>query len=216
MTKNVVVCDEEGRYRYIIVGGTLNYDQNIYLVRDGVRTGEVIGKTLTQHSFFDENGNVVEGAILDLLDLSGIDFINDEIIEGDPHLLSYMPNAVGGAHYDFKRRDVPEGIEKSSIQGKQHIYRGMPFKTEGGNIIYASARDVGNYAAGYIAGKSGMNWKTAIAGFDALQTAQPPLNGWQTEGPWSRQAQRAGYNAGASAYPLHKANQKIKRFMNRP
>ncbi len=92
----------------------------------------------------------------------------------------------------------------------------MPLKTKRGMIVYASARDVGNYAAGYIAGKSGMNWKTAIAGFDALQTVQKFNGEWQTEGPWSRQAQRTGYNAGVSAYPLHKANQKIKRFMNRP
>ncbi len=112
-----VVCDEEGRYRFIIVGGTLNYDQNIYLVQDGVRTGEVIGKTLTQHSFFDENGNVVEGAVLDLLDLSGMDFINNEIIADDPGVIEYMTQAYGDQHYDFKVRDMPEGLKKIHQKG---------------------------------------------------------------------------------------------------
>lgn len=34
----------------------------------------------------------------------------------------------------------------------------------------ASARDIGNLGAGYIAGKKGMPWGLARAGFDALQS----------------------------------------------
>lgn len=36
----------------------------------------------------------------------------------------------------------------------------------------ASARDIGNYAAGYVAGVHGLGWGTSRFAFDALQTKQ--------------------------------------------
>tara|TARA_R110002096_G_scaffold433945_2_gene654200 strand:- start:22 stop:165 length:144 start_codon:yes stop_codon:yes gene_type:complete len=36
----------------------------------------------------------------------------------------------------------------------------------------ASARDEGNYSAGYIAGKHGFGWTSSRFTFDALQTKQ--------------------------------------------
>lgn len=38
-----------------------------------------------------------------------------------------------------------------------------------GKTVYGSARDVGNVAAGYVAGRSGLSWAMTRAGCDAYQ-----------------------------------------------
>ncbi len=90
----------------------------------------------------------------------------------------------------------------------------MPFKNAGNDIAYASARDIGNYDAGYIAGRAGMNWKTARLGFDALESIQ---NGkLSSEGMTTQKAERMGYEAGASKSWLKKANDWLKSLFNMP
>ena len=47
----------------------------------------------------------------------------------------------------------------------------MPIGITGnGQTIFTSARDVGNIAAGYIAGINGMSWKASRTAFDAYQS----------------------------------------------
>ena len=52
----------------------------------------------------------------------------------------------------------------------QYNNRGMPIKDANGNTVYVSARDVGNYGAGYVVGNSDISWGAARTVFDALQT----------------------------------------------
>ncbi|MEL3912920.1 hypothetical protein [Treponema pedis] len=67
-----------------------------------------------------------------------------------------------------------------------------------GNKIFGTARDVGNYAAGYIAGKKGLSWFGTRAGFDFYQLRD---NGWPPrEGQESQAAQLKGFNDGQHEY----------------
>ena len=101
---------------------------------------------------------------------------------------------------------MPKGLTNEAKD--QYVYRGMSFE---GKV--ASARDIGNYAAGYVAGTHGFSWGATQLAFDALETIQVkgmrntvwyyPLNRVR-EGQSTRRAERAGYDAG---YPLFKQTQ---------
>lgn len=206
-----VKVQSDGTYR--IVGGTRNDDLNIYLVdAQGNRTDNVVGRTLTAYSFYSDKGKVIEGAVINPQDQTGQNFIDKEIIADNPNIMYYMPNAIGGKKYDFKTRGIknrPIGMTMD-----QYKYRGMPFKDAGNDIAYASARDIGNYGAGYIAGRVGMNWKTARMGFDALESAQNRR--LSSEGMTTQKAERMGYEAGASKNWLKKTNDWLKQLFNIP
>ena len=58
-----------------------------------------------------------------------------------------MANATGGQKYDFKTIGIKN---RGNLNWTQYSYRGMPFTDENGNKFIASARDIGNYSAGYI------------------------------------------------------------------
>ena len=66
--------------------------------------------------------------------------------------------------------------------------------TQGGNRIFGSARDVGNYAAGYAAGKNGLSWSLTRLGFDIFQskTSRKLVQ----EGQESQAAQIKGFDDG--------------------
>ena len=66
--------------------------------------------------------------------------------------------------------------------------------TQGGNRIFGSARDVGNYAAGYAAGKNGLWWSFARLGFDSFQSKTSKK--FVQEGPESQAAQIKGFADG--------------------
>ena len=68
-----------------------------------------------------------------------------------------MNNARHHRHYDFKER------------GSNH-YRGMPVWDINGRTVFASARDIGNYVAGYYAGINGFSWDAARWAFDLYQS----------------------------------------------
>ncbi|MEN5057833.1 RHS repeat domain-containing protein [Sphingobacterium kitahiroshimense] len=54
---------EDGTYK--VVGGKNDNDRNIYIVgKDGQRTGEILGKSISSHSFLDEHDNPVIGAVV--------------------------------------------------------------------------------------------------------------------------------------------------------
>lgn len=92
-----------------------------------------------------------------------------------------MANATGYGKYDFKRI----GISKGDINDNAtYYYRGMPIRAENGKTIYSSARDIGNYTAGYIAGHLQVRWDWARKQFDKLQSKQdgyPTVEGYSTQ-----------------------------------
>ncbi|MNH20298.1 hypothetical protein D3C79_800600 [compost metagenome] len=190
-----------GGSKFEVIGGTANSDKNIYLMEDGKRVG-VLGQMLTEYSFHGESGKAVKGAIIDLNDRSGQNFFDNEI--KGVGLIDYLLNAKGWEPYDFKTR----GLIKGESRGEE-TYRGMIFEGK-----LASARDIGNYAAGYVAAKNGMAWATARFGFDALQTKQENKTWnvlrwkkWAIEGQPTQRAQRSGHSP---MYPSKKYEQEAK------
>nr|WP_303850170.1 RHS repeat-associated core domain-containing protein [Apibacter mensalis] len=141
--------NEDGTYT--VVGGQANSDKNIYVVdKQGKRTGEVLGQMLTEYSFHREDGSAVTGTNINLNDKSGQNFFNNEI--KNIGLFEYIGNAKGKEPLDFKHRGMNDKDEGTTVS--QHHYRGMLFE---GKI--ASARDIGNFAAGYVAAVHGFGWK---------------------------------------------------------
>ncbi|MCB4234735.1 hypothetical protein LDL59_05410 [Kaistella anthropi] len=72
-------------------------------------------------------------------------------------------------------------------------YRGVLFSVDTGDkkdnvSVVASARDIGNFGAGYIAGSNGLGWAEARLGFDTLQSYQEGK--LSTEGKTTQQAQK--------------------------
>ncbi|MCY1518568.1 hypothetical protein D9M68_532890 [compost metagenome] len=185
-------------------------------MENGKRTGEVMGKMLTEYSFHNDEGNAVQGAILNAGDKSGINFLNNEIIGADPGLLSYMPNAIGGEKYDFKTRgigNIPESEQDA------YKYRGMPFEgasgfgnQDGAMTTFASARDFGNIGAGYVAGKSGLSWGVARLGFDALESKQ--LSKIAVEGQPSQRAERVGFGVGSRLFDAKQVDRRWNQVIN--
>ncbi len=188
---------DDGTYK--VVGGKVDGDKNIYVVEGGKRTGEVIGKSLTDNSFLNDKGDAVKGAIINPNDKSGADFLNKDIMGKDgPSLENYILNAKGGEKYDFKTNGM---VERGDVTPAQHMYRGMSLEgvdgigSQDGNITtYASARDIGNVAAGYIAGSNGISEPRTRFAFDLLESFQRGKISF--EGHPTKQAQRAGYNLG--------------------
>ena len=182
--------NDNGDGTYVISGGEANSDKNIYIMKDGKRTGDVLGQMLTEYSFFDDD-QLVEGAVIDTTDTSGSDFLNN-FKENTPDLFSYMDKARNGKEYDFK--DTGKG-DKVGDDLNKYRHRGMQLgKDPNGNKIFGSARDVGNYAAGYVAAKSGLYWGEARLGFDLYQSYKSGK--LSTEGPATQAAQGLGYAAG--------------------
>jgi RHS repeat-associated protein len=160
---------DQGNGKYKITGGKLDNDRSIYLVDGkGKKTKNTIGRTLTKYSFFDEEGEAVKGAVIDTKDNSGKDFIRkmdkSSITAGE-----YAFWARNTKKYDFKY------LGYSSDEGSTDIYYNRGMKLDGirgveGSNVYGSARDVGNYVAGMICAKNGLNWIETRAGFDAYQS----------------------------------------------
>ncbi len=81
----------------------------------------------------------------------------------------------------------------------------MPLgKDSGGDIIYSSARDVGNIGAGFIAGRNNMSWKSTRLAFDALQTKQDEH--LSTEGISTKNAEYCGWVYGKIDVVNHPIN----------
>ena len=195
---------EDGTYE--VVDGVLDDDLNVYVVHSQnnqyIREYS-IGTTAFLKSFYNEDsGSWENGSIINLQDSSAQEFMG-RIMETKPQFLDYMYNARNDQIYDFK---VSNGIE-----GRTDFkpYRGMLL---GGAIV--SARDVGNIAAGYVAGVNGIPYLGMRIMFDAYQSftntlknnadqiERNPVNFNPTykisiESESSRLPQRAGWYAGA-------------------
>lgn len=191
---------------YEVIDGELDDDLNVYVghYEDNEFIKDYsIGKTAFLRSFYDEDSNSwATGSIINLQDPSAQLFM-ESIVETRPLFLDYMYKARNNQIYDFK---VSNGIE-----GRTDFkpYRGMLL---GGAIV--SARDVGNLAAGYVAGVNGVSYLgmrlmfdayqsfTNTLNFNAKQLERNPINFNPTyilsiESLSSRQPQRLGWYAGA-------------------
>lgn len=188
-----VTLDKENKY--IVTGGALDDDKNIYIIEHGKRTGNILGKSLTKYSFFGSNNKVVFGAQIDMLDKSGQNFFDKDIVKSKIDVIYYMANATGGQKYDFKTIGIKN---RGNLNWTQYSYRGMPLIDENGNKFIASARDIGNYSAGYMAGISGQGWEASRAAFDALESVQK--GGFSTEAMVSQAAEKAGFDRGHKKY----------------
>ncbi len=203
----VNAVDPDGRYidvmpfgdnKYKIIGGYLDNDPNIYYYdKQNERTS--IGKMLTIYSFFDDSGAPVMGAIINLKDKSGQTFL-DRFIHDTPNLPYYMLNAIENGDYDFK--NLPSTRNLSIKETELYHYRGMMISIDGESVI-ASARDIGNYAAGYIAGYNFIPEIVARFGFDALESWQhiyynhEKLDWYHEKNP-TIHAQGAGHRQGST------------------
>ncbi|ALR29631.1 hypothetical protein ATE47_03405 [Chryseobacterium sp. IHB B 17019] len=201
---------------YTVVSAKDDGNTGIYRADDkgnyDVETSDHIANSLTPRSFMGDDNKAVEGAVISFGDLSGNDFLNDLMGPNEPNIINYMKNGVGGAKYDFKTNG-PNG-EVNGIQEipkeerAAYTYRGVLFSVDTGDkadnvAVVASARDVGNFAAGYIAGNNGLTWGTGRLGFDALQSWQQ--GGLATEGQTTQQAQKVGHTLGHKNYNNRRA-----------
>ena len=156
-------------------GNPFDNDSNIYVTYEddnGVwQRGESIGQTVSPYSFYNfdaKNGGAwAVDSVINTEDNSGSDFLQMFYDEWQPELIDYMANARNGHKYDFK---VSNGESTSILGSKPDPYRGMPIgKGSDEKNIYASARDIGNISAGYVAGANGIGWISARAAFDGCQ-----------------------------------------------
>ena len=172
--------------RYMVVDGNLDdNDRNIYVVawnNDGKleRTGQVIGQSATMWSFYNSDSNSWEqGSVIDLSDDSANSFM-EKIQNDNENLLTYMGKGKNGQEYDFKNNGDP--------------YRGMHASFMGDQTTLASARDIGNFGAGYKAGRKGLSAIITFCGFSLYDCKQKRKIGIEPIG--SRAPQWMGYKQG--------------------
>lgn len=196
----------QGNGQYQIAGGDINdKDRNIYVGYFNDLNIFVpqrsIGITSSITSFYNSDpngGGWQKGSIIDVNDKSGDQFLSSIIGNNPPMFDDYMMNARNNHPYDFK---VTNGTGEK--YGKNMYYRGMPIGINGnGQIIYTSARDVGNIAAGYVAAVNGMSWEASRIAFDMYQG--------EIEGVSTRNAEYYGWKMG---YNNTTNNQKADNLM---
>ena len=162
-----VASNDDGTYT--VIGGDINdgslqiyeykQDENgEYTIR-----GQSIGYSLSPFSFYNcDNGEWSVGSKINPYDNSGKKFLSIFFLQQESLTDYVLDKGRTGQLYDFKKTNAAYPIPNGSFKDP---YRGMPIF--GG--VYASARDIGNFAAGYIAGSYKLPyWLTRIA-FDAYQ-----------------------------------------------
>ena len=199
-----------GKYVVTKEGNVKDGDNNVYVGYydsngNWQKTSIVLGQTLTPYSFYNSDLNAwEEGAIIDLFDISG-EMMMAYLTTSDITLFDYMKDARSGGIYDFK---VTNGFAPNTDIGGYDSYRGMPLFVNGHSYI-ASARDIGNFAAGYMARANGVPYWMARIGFDMYQSLQAtgkanyvanvsygyyePLLKIEVEGQSTKFAQKAGW-----------------------
>ena len=185
-----------GNDQYRVVGGDLyDGDCNVYVYTLDKR-GEPyqrirsIGKSLTITSFYNSDydhgkGAWAKGSIINMNDNSGNKFIK-QATDTRVSLPKYIYNARNKHKYDFKSTNGNDYVK----YGPGNYYRGMPVIL-GNKVLIASARDIGNYVAGYKVGMSGLSWHAAVKAFDMYESRS--LNITKREGISTRNAEAVGY-----------------------
>ena len=109
-----------------------------------------------------------------------------------------MWNATKNQPLDFK---TTNGTNQRIYTTPEGRYRGMPLDLKGDDPslpVYASGRDVGNIAAGIVAGRNGMSWSTARLGYDALQSYSKGK--FTKEAASTQYGQKLGHRIGSQMY----------------
>ena len=195
---------------YTVKGGVINKDNGIYCING--KKKQLIGYSATPYSFFNPNTKEpINGVIINPQDNSGRDFLNNTILSPDMDIITYMINATPNEKYDFKKTNGTDNVISTD---DEYTFRGMPLNLKGDNPnipVYASARDVGNIAAGLIAGSNGIMWDGARVVFDGLETLQyiKSEKRWLKEAPQTQYAQYIGYKIGCKIF-----NAKIFKIAN--
>jgi hypothetical protein len=196
-----VTQNADGTYK--VVNAKADGDKNVYAVKDDKSqhdaNSKVIGRTVSDGAFVDDNGKAIKGATINLSDKSGVNFLNKQIIEKKGlSLVDYMKNETGGKDYDFKAsglKDQPKGTDMLVYESRGMSGDGITgMNNTSGVPLIVTARDVGNIGAGYMAGVSGLSWPTARIGLDALESYQQGK--LATEGQASQIPQRVGWEMG--------------------
>jgi RHS repeat-associated protein len=191
-----VTKNENGTYT--VIDGNLAGDDNGIYNKTSDGKMELIGYSATPQSFYNEETGEWMGTI-DPSNQSGRDYLNSNFLSGKrPSLLGYMFNATRGKKHDFKRTNGTDNIMFSDVAD---FYRGMPLDLRGEDPqqpVFASARDIGNIAAGLMAGINGISWGAARNAFDGLESWQ---KGKPTaESMTTQYAQRLGWRIGNQIY----------------
>ena len=191
------VVEQLDKSRYHVTGGNINDgDLNIYVSGQYNKDGSlrILGQSTLTTSFYNSDKNEWMGTI-DVTDNSGQIFW-DEIHKNVPGLIHYGWNARKGHKYDFKNNDDKN---KSHDDNKnERNYRGMPIRLPDKGTTFISARDLGNYAAGYVWGYHGNNWISTRMAFDAYQIYDSQK--LKVEGVSSQNAQKEGWKKGFSVF----------------
>ena len=196
------------------MAGELDSDRNIYIIKDGHRTGEILGQMFTRYSFFSSKNELIKSTIDPNNDTGNI-FLT-EVQATVPLLTDYIGfrglenSGKNFGRYDFKSNGISEVQEmsKEAFNVDLYYYRGMPISISG-KTYYGTARDVGNYAAGYIAARNGLGIISTLLGFDIYQSYT--MKRLEIEPPVSRVPQLWGYWQGYGEY-LKKNSVQIKAF----
>ena len=198
MFSTEVTENEDGTYT-VVSSDPSDGDKGIYVDEAGGTRGGKIGESVSLYSFINK-GEAVTGAVIDLGDRSGMSFLDG--MYGMP-VAQYMPLAVGGMPYDFKRRDMKDGATGDAAI--KHMYRGMVVAQGDDMPMIASARDVGNIAAGIVAGQTGQPWEYALIGFESLEAVQKlklsyTIGSRVTEAPGTVRTQKVGFSLGSEIF----------------
>jgi RHS repeat-associated protein len=199
---------DNGDGTYEVVGGNLvDEDKSIYVVdNDGNRVVDEsgkdvsIGKSLSIDSFRNyDNSGPGPGwyGTIDLNSTEGADYLNG-IFNDPPSLVGYTLNADD---YNFKDKGMGNLSGEAQLD---HRYRGGVI---GGGVI-ASARDVGNITAGYVAGNGGLGYGATRVLFDTFSASKNTGLGISAyrnrnenpDAPNSQKAQKYGWGKGYSEY----------------
>ncbi|MGX9987542.1 RHS repeat-associated core domain-containing protein, partial [Soonwooa purpurea] len=180
--QSTIVKNGEEKGTYVVTGWVDDGKTDVKL-----ENGKKVGESLTTHSFLDENGNAVVGAVINTNSREGQNFIDNEIIKNNPGVIKYMLNAYKvGLSLDFKSRGLDNPQTNSNLL--VHATRGS--MTKDGKM--ASARDFGNMGAGIVAGRAGYSLQEAQRAFNLLQGGPEP--------PVSQKAQQIGHSIGVGLY----------------
>ena len=192
---------EDGTYR-VFNGDLEDNDLNVYVYTkdssgDYTIRGESIGVTPTLRSFYNsDRSSWMAEAVIRMDDNSGKEFMN-YVVDSNVSLMGYMMNAVPNGIFDFKKTNGSFGVIYNDVKD---FYRGMPIGSiANGAAMIASARDIGNMVAGYVAGIRGISWSAARTAFDTLELLQQ--KGAKTkEGNSTQDAQKYGWSIGYLRY----------------
>jgi hypothetical protein len=177
--------------KYQVVDGKLDGKKEVYDEK-----GNIIAKTITQYSGFNEEGQIVKGAVVNLNDSSGKEFLNEKVLGQNLSSIEYGINAFPNQMYDFKSQVALNGLTPDQRNNRAMPIDGTILVSQNFSIpTIATARDIGNISAGYVTGVNGVSWGTDRFIFNIVNFVTKP-NFQFNEAPVSTSAQQIGWSIG--------------------